>query len=266
MSFDRYRAQTLCEILLGCADFNAFRSVDFDTFALNRTNAYSFKNSLKEDAGDFYYKGYLSLLEGLNGFQNRNYSWAVIKCYYSVFYMIKADLAIRDIGLIRHKVIYYLEAKDGAIPITKGVRGAKRANYSGDHKSAINYYNDLFGRSDILLSQNIDDLNAYEWLMKKREQINYQERHFNEPNHPNFLEYIDTQIQSGNFKNLLHEIIDDTAFVKTFQNEFAPLAIPIKRALLTKTNFENNGIPINFTAEQLEYLEGFDNYEIIENS
>lgn len=265
MSFDRYRAQSLCENLLGCADFNAFRSVDFHTFALNRANAYSFKNSLREDASDFYYKGYLSLLESLNGFQNRNYSWAIIKCYYSVFYMIKADLAIRDIGLIRHKVIYYLEAKDGAIPITKGTRGNNRANYSGDHKSAINYYNDLFSRSDILLSQNIDGLNAYEWLMKKREQINYQERYFNEPNHPNFLEYIDTQVQSGNFENLLHEIIDDIAFVKTFQNEFAPLAIPIKRALLTKINFENNGITINFTAEQLQYLEGFDNYRIIEN-
>ncbi|TDX12684.1 hypothetical protein [Flavobacterium sp. S87F.05.LMB.W.Kidney.N] len=266
MSFDRYRAQTLCENLLGCADFNSFRLSNFETLTLNRADAYAFRNSLQEDASDFYYKGYLTLLDSLNSFQNRNYSWAIIKGYYSVFYMIKADLAIRDYGLIRHKAIYYLEAKDGATPVTKGIRGNNRSNYSGDHKSAINYYKDLFNRSDILLSQNIDGLNAYEWLMKKREQVNYQERYFNEPKHPSFLEYIDNQIQSGNFINLVSEIINDNTFVKTFQNEFAPLAIPIKRTLLTKKNFANNGIEINFTSEQIEYLKNYSDYLIIENS
>ncbi len=156
MSFNRFRAQVLCENLLGCSTFDDFFQSDFDSFVLDAPNAYQFRNVLKEDANDLFYKGYLSLQEGINGFLQRNYSWAVIKLYYSTFYMIRADLAIRDYGLIRHKTVYYLEARSGSTPITKGKKGTNRSNYSGDHKSTINYYKDLFGNSDILLSQNIE--------------------------------------------------------------------------------------------------------------
>lgn len=239
MSFDRFKAQTLCEGFLGCNSFDEFFRSDFEGFSLDKTKSFAYSNSLKEDANDLFYKGCLSLAEGINGFKNRQYSWAVIKCYYSVFYMLKADLALKDYGLIRHKAIYYLEARDGASPITKGRKGVNRTNYSGDHKSAINYYKDLFSGTDILLSQNISGLNAYEWLMKKREQINYQERYFNEPNSPAFLSFIDNQIKAGNFGQIIKDIVEDS-YIKTFQPEYATLAIPIKRAILTRQNFANN--------------------------
>jgi len=262
MSFDRFRAQTLCERILGCSSFDDFHSADISTLILDRTNAYAFKNSLIEDSKDLFYKGHLSLLEGLNGFQNKNYSWAVVKCYYSIFYMVRADLALRDYGLIRHKAIYYLEAKDGATPITKGRNGANRTNYSGNHKSTLNYYKDLFSMSDILLSQNIDGLNPYEWMMKKREQVHYQERHFNDPLGSDFLEYIVNEIHAGNFTALIDEIILDQ-YIKTFQNEFAPIAIPIKRALLTKKNFDNNGIILSYSSDQINHLKTFPSYELL---
>lgn len=256
MSFDRHRAQTLCENILGCSSYDDFFNADISTLTLNDSTAYAFKNSLIEDSKDLFYKGHLSLLEGLKGIENKNFSWAVIKCYYSVFYMIKADLALRDYGLIRHRAIYYLKAATGASPITKGSRGGNRAKYSGDHKSAINYYIDLFSGSDMLLSQEIDGLNSYEWLMKKREQINYQERHFNDPYGSSFMAFITNEVLSGNFNKLLEDIISD-AFVITFQNEYAPLAIPIKRAILTKNNFDSNGININYSTEQISHLNTF---------
>lgn len=253
MSFDRFKAQTLCENFLDCSSFDEFYQADFANFSLGKTEAFTFSNTLKEDANDLFYKGCLSLAEGINGIKNRQYSWAVVKCYYSVFYMLKADLALKDYGLIRHKTIYYLEAKEGAKPITKGRRGTNRMNYSGDHKSAINYYKDLFSGTDILLSQNITGVNAYEWLMKKREQINYQERYFNEPNAATFLSFIDTQVSSGNLKQLIKEIIEDR-YIKTFQPEYATLAIPLKRAILTRQNFTNSGIALNISEDKSVYI------------
>ncbi|GEL11266.1 hypothetical protein SAMN05192550_2109 [Flavobacterium glycines] len=262
MSFDRHRAQTFCESILGCTSFDDFFLADISTLTLDNANAYAFKNSLIEDAKDLFYKGHLSLLEGINGIENKNYSWSIIKCYYSVFYMIKADLALRDYGLIRHKTIYYLQASAGATPISKGTRGPNRNKYSGDHKSAINYYKDLFSGSDMLLSQEIDGLSSYEWLMKKREQINYQERYFNDPGSSDFLTYIANEVLSGNFTKLIEDIISDT-FIITFQNEFAPLAIPIKRAILTKSNFDSNGLTLNYTVDQLNHLKTFPRYELL---
>lgn len=261
MSFDRYRAQLLCENLLGCASFEEFLNADFDSFVLDTPNAYQYSNVLKEDASDLFYKGMLSLKEGLTGFLQRNYSWAVVKLYYSTFYMIRADLAIRDYGLIRHRSVYYLEANSGSMPLTKGKKGANRKRYSGDHKSTINYYEDLFSNSDILLSQNLEGLSSYEWLMKKRERINYQERTFNEPTCSDFLNYIDIEIKSGRFNELLNEIINDN-YVKTFQPEYAALAIPIKRAILTKKTFTDNSIEPNIDAAKSAHLNSYNIKEV----
>ncbi len=263
MSFDRYRAQTFCETILGCNDFEEFYNTHYSTiesFSLDTDSSFALSNSLQQDAIDLYFKGCQSLTESLFNFNNKLYSWAVIKAYYATFYFIKADFAIRDYALIRHKCIYYLKASSGAIPVTKGRKGTNRTDYTGDHKSALNYYKDLFYGSDILLSQEIEGQTAYQWLMKKREQINYQERHFNEPSRPDFLDYISQRVESGNFLNLLEEIKNDVGFVLTFQPEYAPLAIPYKRAMLTKKSFNDNGVLEILTTAQIEHLNKFSPY------
>lgn len=260
MSFDRYRAQTLCESIFGCADFEQFFNTPhttIETFTLDKNGAFALSNTLKDDAKDLYFKGCQSLTESLSNFSNKQYSWAVIKAYYSIFYMIKADFALRDYALIRHKCIYYLQAQEGSNPTTKGRTHKNRSDYSGDHKSALNYYKDLFSNSDILLSQEIEGLNAYQWVMKKREQVNYQERDFKEPNRPVFLDYINSRINAGEFLKLIDELYNDTALVLTFQPEFAPVAIPLRRAILTKKNFNDHGIQEILTNQQAEHLERF---------
>ena len=263
MSFDRYRAQTFCETILGCNDFEEFYNIPHTTiesFTLDAINSFALSNSLQQDAKDLYFKGCQSLTESILNFNNKLYSWAIIKAYYSTFYLIKADFAIRDYALIRHKCIYYLKASNGAIPITKGRKGSNRTDYSGDHKSALNYYKDLFSSSDILLSQEIEGQTAYQWLMKKREQVNYQERQFTEPSRPEFLDFISQKVETGNFLNLIEEIKNDVGYVLTFQPEYAPLAIPYKRAMLTKKNFADNGVIEILTPSQIEHLNNFAPY------
>lgn len=263
MSFDRYRAQIFCETILGCNDFEEFFNIPHSTIeslTLDSNSSFALSNSLKQDAKDLYFKGCQSLTESMVNFNNKLYSWAIIKAYYATFYMIKADFALRDFALIRHKCIYYLKASEGSIPITKGRKGNNRNDYTGDHKSALNYYKDLFYSSDILLSQEIDGQTAYQWLMKKREQVNYQERYFNEPNRPDFLDFISQKVDSGNFLELIQEIERDNGYVLTFQAEYAPLAIPYKRAMLTKKNFIENGVTEILTVVQTEHLNKFTPY------
>ncbi|MDD2799324.1 MAG: HEPN domain-containing protein [Bacteroidales bacterium] len=264
MSFDRYRSQSLCESILGCANFEEFINKPYTTvesLILDRNSAFSLSASLKQDAKDLYFKGCQSLTESLTSFNNRLYSWAIIKAYYATFYMIKADFALKDIALIRHKCIYYLQATEGSSPLTKGrTSSSYRSNYSGDHKSALNYYNDLFSNSDILLSQEIEGLSSYQWLMKKREQVNYQERNFKEPFFPDFLEYINSRVISGDFLQLIDEIINDNTYLLTFQPEYAPISIPYKRALQTQKNFQDNGIYEILSNDQSEHLLRFEPY------
>lgn len=260
MSFERYRAQVCFESFFGCQNFEAFVNIspeEIEKFVIDKNQAFSLSNSLKLDACDFYFKGCQSLTESLMNHSQRLFSWAIIKGYYSVFYMIKADFALRDFALIRHRCIYYLKATETHSPITKGRKGSNRANYSGDHKSALNYYKDMFSGSDILLSQQIDEMSAYQWLMKKREQINYQERNFREPYYPEFLEHINKRIVSNEFLNLIEEVKSDDKYLLTFQPEYAPIAIPLKRAMLTKKKFLDLGIPNILQAEQIEHLNKF---------
>ncbi len=105
-------------------------------------------------------------------------------------------MASNGIALIRQKSLFYLKALDGEIPIKKNDK-----KHNTDHSGTINFFIDLFS-SDILLSQSIDTTNAYEWLMNKREQINYRERQFNEPNHSEFWQFIAEQIKLGNLEKL----------------------------------------------------------------
>lgn len=257
MSFDRYRAQTSCEAFLGCATLDDWNNADFKNFILSKSNAHVFNNALKEDACDLYYKGLISLLESIKGLTNRQYSWAIVKGYYSVFYMLRADLALKEVGLIRQGGIYYLEAKEGAKPEKKN----NHKKYGTDHKATINYFLLLLGNTDILASQNIEGVNSYEWLMKKREQINYRERVFNEPTAPLFLSFIDSEVSNGNLKNLISAIVNDP-YIKTFQKEYAPIAIPIKRAILTRQSFNNSGIALNIQEDKLNYAKSLAIYKI----
>lgn len=229
MSFDRSRAQLRCEEFLDCkSDLEKWNACDFNNYVLTKLDANKLKNDLLEDAVDLYFKGLLSLVESLNSINQALFSWATIKAYYSVYYFLRCSLATKGYSLIRKKRLYLLKAFEGQKPICK----SNNKNYNSDHKATINFFQDLFINSDILLSNKINEKSSYLWLMEKREQINYRERRFNEPNCSDFWEYISQSVQNKTFSSLITKYIDDK-FIYCFQEEHAPIAIPIKRAILT---------------------------------
>lgn len=246
-SFDRYRAQLRCETILNCQTLEQWWQADFKSLQLDKSQASLLSSELLEDAKDFYFKGTLSFFEALKSVESKLYSWATVKFYYSIYYFLRCTMAINGIALIRQKSLYYLKAIDGASPVTKGAK-----KYNTDHSGTINFFIDLLS-SDILLSQSIDNTNAYDWHMNKREQVHYRERQFNEPNHSWFWALIGDEINKGNFEMLLKDYVLDK-YILCFQEEHAILAIPIKRALLTKEKLAAENIVIGLSAEQKSIL------------
>jgi uncharacterized protein (UPF0332 family) len=246
-SFNRYRGQLRCETILNCQTLEEWRVADFKSLQLDKGQAYILSTELIEDSKDLYFKGILSLFEAIKSINLKLFSWATVKIYYSLYYLLRSTMAINGVALIRHKTLYYLKALEGESPVTK-----RQKKYSSDHSGTINYFKDLFA-SDILLSQSVDTTNAYDWLMNKREQVNYRERQFNEPNQSGFWDIIADQINKGNLDKLLKDYIQDK-YILCFQEEHAALAIPIKRALLTKEKIDAQKINIGLTNEQKEIL------------
>jgi hypothetical protein len=249
INFDRFRAQLLCESFFSCSTLEEWEQCDFSALVLDGPQSTSLTDALKHDAVDLYFKGLLSLFESIQSFNNKRYSWGTIKSYYATFYFLRADLAANNIGLIRNKSIYYLICEPGELPQKK----RNNRKYGTDHKATLNYYSDLFSHQDILLSQNITGMTAYEWLAEKREQVNYRERSFHDPLAPTFLAIIETYVENETLKELLLELISDS-YVLTFQEEFATLGIPLKRALLTRETLKEQAISLSFNDDKISFL------------
>lgn len=162
MSFERYRVQIRCEKLVGARDLQDWKSKRkvFELLQLRDYDSRILLADLKEDAKDTYFKGLLSLCEGICSINRKLYSWATVKLYYSVFYFLRSSLAAKDYAVIRNKSLYLLKVKKGEKPKRKSSN-----RYRNDHLGIINIYRDIFEKSDILESNTVDGLNPYDWLM-----------------------------------------------------------------------------------------------------
>lgn len=249
-SFDRNRAQLRCETFLGASTPEAWSSADFKNFVLTDAHTSLLISDLNEDSKNFYFKGLLTLCESLNSLYFGLYSWATIKFYYSVYFFLRSSLALNGVALVRQKSLYCLKAITGESPVSK--RGRE---YQTDHKGTINFYSDLFSTSDILLSQSVGGISAYEWLIQRREQVNYRERCFHEPGHALFWDYVASKAASKDLDPLLKGYFKDD-YLQCFQEEHATVAIPIKRALINREEFNRNGIDPGLNAVQKKLLLG----------
>lgn len=233
MSFRRKETQQYFEALYNCTDnMNLWNNSSFKDYIVDYRGVQDVIPLCQNDAYNYYYNGILTLAEALQGLRNGNYSWSVIKLYYSVFYLIRASMYINNIAFIRQKQLYYLEIKEGESPIKKGNK-----NYNSDHQGTILHYFDLFKDTDILLSNKIEETESYLWLMKKRELVNYRIDKFREPSEYSFLSYYMDKNFDENFREIILKEINDP-FINCFQKETAILALPIKRLIETNKDFK----------------------------
>jgi hypothetical protein len=251
MSFDRLRVQQECERLTGCANLKDWPNhrATFEALTLTSHQAQVLASYLIEDGKDLYYKGLLSLCEAIQSMNRHLFSWATVKAYYSVFYLLRSSLALKSYGIVRNKCLYLLPIKPGSSPLKQTSR-----KYNNDHLCVINLYQDMFATSDILQSNSIDGTNPYEWMMDRRNQVNYNQRQFYDPEPPDFLQIITEKIDLGDFNNLITTYVDDTSYLYCFQPEHACLALPIRRLLLTRNEYYGSGVTLTLTPDRLNLI------------
>lgn len=250
-SFDRLRVQQECERLTGClnlADWGNYKPA-FELLTLTSNQVLVLAPYLIEDGKDLYYKGLLSLCEAIQSMRRHLFSWATVKAYYSIFYLLRSSLALKGYGIVRNKCLYLLQIQTGGRPLKKSSR-----NYRNDHLCMISLYRDMYAGSDILQSNNIDGNNPYEWMMERRNQVNYRQRQFHDPEPPDFLQLIANKIESNDFDHLITSYVDDTSYLYCFQPEHACLALPIRRLLLTRNEYTDSGVTLSVTQDRLRLI------------
>ena len=235
MNFNRFRTQLKCESFLNCRTLEdwARERKAFEAFTLTRTYAKELVACLEEDSNDLYFKGILTLSEALYAINKNLFSWAVVRLYYSIFYFLRCSLATKHYAIIRNKSLYLLKAKEGEKPQKKT---SKR--YRNDHLGVINIYRDLYEKIDKLQSNTINGQNPYLWLMERRNQVNYREREFHDPGCSEFMNLIAYSVANNKMDSLITTHMEDEDYIFCFQDDHACLALPLKRALLTKIDMK----------------------------
>lgn len=133
---------------------------------------------LKKDRDAFMLNGLMTFASAINAINKNNYSWAFIQCYYTIFYIAEALLAINDFS------VYYVKNSPFSIKISEGECFNKEKGNS--HQVILSLYKKQFD-GDSLLCGEIDDLHIIDWFNKKREEINYRMTPFSDPNPPSPL-------------------------------------------------------------------------------
>lgn len=184
------------------------------------------QDCLSCDAGDTMYKMIFSFLSALSDMELKNYSWATIKFYYSIFYYMKSKLLFDGIHITYfNNCAYALNIKN------KNKMICLDRNKKNSHQVVFDYYFQEFSQRDKLLMLEINDedseemSNLYKWYENKRNIVNYRSIRFEEPLIYDFWEQV---IDYDNIEDLFNNIIkDEVDYVYATNEDYAIIAIPI---------------------------------------
>lgn len=226
MSFSRNCVQAYIENRLGCNDLHKWSSYKsklekhiLDTDDENKLTEHCFSDALS-----YYVKAVISFCEALYGLKKKRSSWAVVKFYYSVFYLIRADILLENHFLIRCSGFYYSRVKNN-----ETMKQYKKNNVRGDHQLTTYFYNKLHQdriNIDPLQDGIIDEQLPYLWLMTQREKINYQSKDFSDPEIIECLANPFSYIEEGKEEYLFNMYLASENYTYCFDEEHACIAIP----------------------------------------
>ena len=164
-------------------------------------------------------------------------------------------MAANGYATLRCKGMFRLKIADGEMPF-----GTNAKKYQTTHEGTINHYRDQFGIADRLLSNKLVDVDAYEWMMHAREIVNYRSRSFLEPDCLDIWDYFSTCVDDGTIVTELSNLENDP-YVKCFQEEYAIVAIPIKRVQQTIADLAAAGLLAQFTHDRESFARTVLNYD-----
>ena len=103
INYNRNRVQTKYERLIGITTPEELkdRKEDFKNHLLTESDVLTLLPEAKLDALDFFNNAVISLSEGIDAIYLRRFSWATVKLYYAIYYLLRASLAAKKYVLMR---------------------------------------------------------------------------------------------------------------------------------------------------------------------
>lgn len=240
MSSDRFQVQIEIEKIIGCPDpsqlglHKARFKGEIANISISGGQLSTLIPAAKADASSTFFKALLSIVEALEGLTRGGHSWAVVKLYYSAFYLLRCKMAA--MGHVFFKcagTIYSVELKKNAVPIERSKGKFAGSEVRGDHKTIMATYIDRLGTLDILLTNKIGAESVFEWMMSAREDVHYRKPTFSEPVSGFF--YGDLFTEAG-LAPWINKYLNDPNVIYCFLAEHCCLATPLvlARAALTE--------------------------------
>jgi hypothetical protein len=182
---------------------------------LSRLEVAKLSAALRSDAGDFYYSSWVSFLDAINSVNKGFYTWATVKFYYSVFYAFRASLALDGVCIFHvDRSAYVLSAKPGASPSSS--------------------------------TQQIDLMDAIDWLIAQREFANYGRARFSEPAAGREFDHV----SANGVRKSVNAYIADRSLAYAFDPDHAIVAYPLACVLLIGAQLAGAALAKPSEAEQ----------------
>ncbi len=138
------------------------------------------RECLKKDRDASVLNSLLTFASAISSINKNNYSWAFIQCYYTIFYLAKALLALKkDIG------VYYIKSDPYIIKTSFG-ETFKKKQRKNTHEDVLTLYKEHFDGNS-LLNGDIDNTPIIDWFKHNRNMFNYKKNPMTDPTPPDPL-------------------------------------------------------------------------------
>ncbi|MDQ1816101.1 hypothetical protein RBA41_22650 [Massilia sp. CCM 9210] len=217
------------------------QNISIKHLVLTADQATKLRFALVEDESDYIFSACISIADALQALERSIFTWATVKLYYAMFYLTRALLASYGIAII------YESTKAFIIPCQPGSVPVKRDGTT--HKVVLETFTKLYPNSPIS-SQLIGAVAASDWLMARREEANYKNSRFSEPDPPPHFRSI---VEIGVRRSLAAYLKDET-YLYAFSEAHAMLALPVEALKLAVKRLHTTRTGQIFCDQDSRYL------------
>lgn len=259
MSSDRFEVQAAIESEIGCDDPSELTAKKglfkqrIEAISLTEQLLKTLERAAASDAANTYFKALLTIVEAFEGIVRGTHSWAVVKLYYSTFYLLRCRMA--GMGCVFFKCagnIYSVSLHQGATPILRSKGKFLGSDIRGDHKTTIATYVTDVGKGDALLTNTIESESVFQWMMKARENIHYRSPKFLEPE---FGHFEDGLFSEQGLSYWIDKYLQDSSLVYCFLKEHCSLATSLVLAQATLQELGQRFHARPLSSDQYHYMQ-----------